>query len=97
MVSSAPDGAASRDGGAAADSGADGKGDASAPAAAGPPSDSGIDADKVRWTIQYRLRDRAALEAYQRDHAQPLIREGQARFGDRFSATRRVLELREAE
>ncbi|MDP6364044.1 MAG: DUF4286 family protein [Candidatus Poseidoniia archaeon] len=48
--------------------------------------------DKVRWTIQYRLRDRVALEAYQRDHAPTLIHEGQARFGGRFRASRRVLE-----
>jgi len=51
-----------------------------------------VDSEKVHWTIQYRLRDRAALEAYQRDHAPTLIREGQARFGGRFRASRRVLE-----
>ena len=31
--------------------------------------DENGDSEKVRWTIQYRLCDRAALEAYQRDHA----------------------------
>lgn len=69
--------------------------DVSALAAAPPASAS--DADKVRWTIQYRLRDRAALRAYQRDHAPAFINEGQTRFGGRFSASRRVLELRDAE
>ena len=54
--------------------------------------DENGDSEKVRWTIQYRLRDRAALEAYQRDHAPALIHEGQARFGGRFRASRRVLE-----
>tara|TARA_B100000809_G_scaffold31576_1_gene27486 strand:- start:327 stop:671 length:345 start_codon:yes stop_codon:yes gene_type:complete len=54
--------------------------------------DENGDSEKVHWTIQYRLRDRAALEAYQRDHAPTLIREGQARFGGRFRANRRVLE-----
>jgi len=54
--------------------------------------DENGDSEKVRWTIQYRLRDRAALEAYQRDHAPTLIHEGQARFGGRFRASRRVLE-----
>jgi quinol monooxygenase YgiN len=59
-------------------------------------ADENGDSEKVRWSIQYRLRDRAALEAYQRDHAPPLIREGQVRFGGHFTTTRRVLALREA-
>ncbi len=46
-----------------------------------------VERKRQKWT-----RDRAALEAYQRDHAPPLIREGQARFGGRFRASRRVLE-----
>ena len=52
----------------------------------------GSDAGKVRWTIHYRLRDRAALEVYQRDHAPALIREGLDKFGEHLTATRRVLE-----
>ena len=52
----------------------------------------GSDADKTRWTIHYRLRDRAALKAYQRDHAPALIREGLDKFGERLTATRRVLQ-----
>ena len=51
----------------------------------------GSDADKIRWTIHYRLRDRAALKAYQRDHAPALISEGLDKFGEHLTATRRVL------
>ena len=55
----------------------------------------GSDADKIRWTIHYRLRDCAALKAYQRDHAPALISEGLDKFGEHLTATRRVLELGE--
>ena len=52
----------------------------------------GSDADKIRWAIHYRLRDRAALKAYQRDHAPALISEGLDKFGEHLTATRRVLQ-----
>ena len=52
----------------------------------------GSDADKIRWTIHYRLRDRAALKAYQRDHAPALISEGLDKFGEHLTAPRRVLQ-----
>ena len=52
----------------------------------------GSDADKIRWTLHYRLRNRAALKAYQRDHAPALIREGLDKFGEHLTATRRVLQ-----
>lgn len=42
--------------------------------------------------VQYRLRDRAALEAYLVEHAPRLRAEGERRFGGRFRASRRVLE-----
>lgn len=45
------------------------------------------------WTVRYHLRDRAALETYLRVHAPRLRAEGLARFGERFSASRRVSEL----
>ena len=45
------------------------------------------------FCVRYHLADRAALEAYLRDHAPRLRADGLARFGDRFSATRRVSEL----
>ncbi|WP_188310335.1 DUF4286 family protein [Arenimonas fontis] len=40
----------------------------------------------------YRLRDRAALEAYLREHALRMRADGERRFGGRFLASRRVLE-----
>ena len=52
------------------------------------------DDGRVRWCVQYRLRDRAALEAYLRDHAARMRGDGLARFRGRFQATRRVLALR---
>ncbi len=45
------------------------------------------------FCVRYHLADRAALEAYLRDHAPRLRADGLARFGDRFTATRRVSEL----
>lgn len=54
------------------------------------------DADgRVRWCIQYRLRDRAALQHYFDTHAARFRADGLARFGGRFEATRRMLALRE--
>ena len=47
----------------------------------------------VVWTVRYQLRDRAALEAYLRDHAPRMRADGEARFGGRFTASRRVSEL----
>lgn len=45
----------------------------------------------VSICVHYRLRDATALEAYLRDHAPRMRADGVARFGARFSATRRVL------
>ncbi len=52
-----------------------------------PAADSG----RVSLCVQYTLRDAAALEAYLREHAPRLRAEGEARFGGRFRASRRVL------
>ncbi len=41
--------------------------------------------------VQYRLRDAGALDAYLRAHAPRMRAEGEARFGGRFRASRRVL------
>ncbi len=49
------------------------------------------DATRAEWCVHYALRDDAALEAYLREHAPRMRRDGLARFGDRFRATRRVL------
>jgi antibiotic biosynthesis monooxygenase (ABM) superfamily enzyme len=45
------------------------------------------------YCVRYHLDDRAALEAYLRDHAPRLRAEGLARFAGRFTASRRVSEL----
>jgi antibiotic biosynthesis monooxygenase (ABM) superfamily enzyme len=44
------------------------------------------------WCVRYRLADRAALDAYLRDHAPRMRGDGQTRFGDGFRAERRILE-----
>ena len=48
-------------------------------------------AGEAALSVRYRLRDRAALDAYLRDHAERLRADGTARFGSRFRANRRVL------
>jgi hypothetical protein len=50
------------------------------------------DATHASWCCQYRLRDAGALERYLQEHAPRMRADGTARFGDRFSATRRVLQ-----
>lgn len=47
---------------------------------------------RIQRTVQYELRDRAALDAYLRDHADRMRSQGLDRFGGRFEATRRVLD-----
>lgn len=44
-----------------------------------------------RWCVHYRLRDRAALQAYFDQHAARMRADGLRRFGDRFRANRRIL------
>ena len=46
---------------------------------------------RVGLCVHYRLRDVAALQAYFDQHAARLREDGLARFGVRFSASRRVL------
>jgi hypothetical protein len=45
------------------------------------------------FTVRYHLDTRRALEAYLREHAPRLRAEGEAKFGGRFRASRRVMEL----
>lgn len=47
--------------------------------------------DRVPLCVQYTLTDTAALDSYLRDHAPRLRADGMARFGGKFTATRRVL------
>jgi hypothetical protein len=50
---------------------------------------------RITRTVLYRLRDRAALDDYLRDHAARMRAHGVTLFGDRFSARRRVLDGRD--
>ncbi len=58
-------------------------------------SDEGTARGRVSRVVQYRLRDQAALDDYLRDHAPRLRAQGVERFGNRYSAERRVLAHRE--
>jgi RES domain-containing protein len=46
---------------------------------------------RVAFCVHYRLHDEAALQAYFDHHATAMRGDGAARFGGRFSASRRVL------
>lgn len=50
-----------------------------------------VEPGRIGLCVHYRLRDAAALEAYLREHAPRMREAGIARFGGRFSASRRVL------
>lgn len=50
-----------------------------------------VEPGRIGFCVHYRLRDAAALEDYLREHAPRMREAGVARFGNRFSATRRVL------
>jgi hypothetical protein len=50
-------------------------------------------AGRLSLCVQYRLRDQADLDRYLAQHAPRLRAEGLARFGGRFSASRRVLAM----
>lgn len=44
------------------------------------------------WCVRYRLRDADALAAYLAQHAPAMRAQGEARFGARVQASRRVLQ-----
>ena len=50
---------------------------------------------RIRRVVQYRLRDALALDDYLANHAPRMRAQGIARFGERFTAARRVLPHRE--
>ena len=54
--------------------------------------DAGADG-RVQLCVRYRVASRAALEDYFAGPAAALRADGEARFGGRFSASRRVLRL----
>lgn len=46
------------------------------------------------WTTHYYVRDQASLDAYLTQHAPKLREDVKKKFGERFTATRRVLEFK---
>lgn len=62
------------------------------------PEDEGQDKDDEHgyFTVQYRLKDRAAMDNYLQNHAPHFRQDAIKRFGGRFSATRRILALKDS-
>jgi hypothetical protein len=58
-------------------------------------ADAAAPTGRIRRTVQYRMRDQAALDRYLREHAPRMRQHGIALFGDRFTADRRTLAHRE--
>lgn len=48
---------------------------------------------RVSLSVHYSLSSESALETYLREHAPRLRADGEARFGGRFRASRRILRL----
>ncbi len=57
-----------------------------------PDADPG-ESDHVSWTVQYRVRDRAALQTYFDEHAARMRAEGIERFQGRFVAHRAIYRV----
>ncbi|MBS1912128.1 MAG: DUF4286 family protein [Bacteroidetes bacterium] len=55
--------------------------------------EEGAEKGTRRFTVHYWLADRASLEAYFANHAASMRQDGLDRFGDMFSATRRVMSV----
>jgi hypothetical protein len=49
--------------------------------------------EKTLWTIQYVIDKREDLDDYLKNHAQKMRAETVEKFGDRFKASRRILNL----
>ncbi|PSQ76732.1 MAG: DUF4286 domain-containing protein [Bacteroidetes bacterium QH_7_62_13] len=54
--------------------------------------EDGEPTDPREWTVQYQVRDRAALQAYFDEHAEGMRREGVEKFGDHVESSRRIFE-----
>ena len=46
----------------------------------------------IRWVVHYRVVDRGTLQRYFEGPAEHMRADGIRRFGDRFTASRRILE-----
>lgn len=49
------------------------------------------DTEPRSWSVRYRLCDRLALQHYFEQHAAQMRADGLQRFGQRFTASRRIL------
>ena len=56
-------------------------------------TDKSADPAIVRWVIVYPVSTEADLESYFRVHAPRMREDGISRFGDQFTASRRILQL----
>ncbi len=45
-----------------------------------------------KWTVQYQVRDRQALQTYFDEHAEAMREKGAQQFGGHVTAERRILE-----
>lgn len=54
--------------------------------------DSSVDG-KTLWSIHYLVENRESLDEYFEKHAEKMRKEGKEKFGEKFSASRRVLNL----
>ncbi len=52
---------------------------------------SNSDTNTKSWSVQYKLKNESALMAYLKNHAAHMRADGINRFGDAFTATRRVM------
>ncbi len=58
------------------------------------PEDEGKQPEgKTYWTIQYLVQDRESLQSYFKNDAPSLRQEAIDKFGDKYSVSRRVLQL----
>ncbi len=62
------------------------------------PDDHDAPPGKKYWSVSvyYYIEDKASLERYYENHAPRLRREGIQKFGNRFTASRRVLEIKQS-
>eukprot|EP00455_Lapot_gusevi_P038734 TRINITY_DN4341_c0_g1_i4.p1 TRINITY_DN4341_c0_g1~~TRINITY_DN4341_c0_g1_i4.p1 ORF type:complete len:124 (-),score=43.74 TRINITY_DN4341_c0_g1_i4:99-419(-) len=59
------------------------------------PQEEGIETNYALYTVQYRLRDRAALQNYFDLHAAAMRQDGLSRFPGKFKASRRILHIQQ--
>jgi len=56
-------------------------------------TDETLPPEKVEWTVQYRVRDKEALERYFKEDAPRMREDGLTRFGGSFTASRKIQKI----